>query len=140
MNEISFLNQSYCCHRKELVLIGKQYIVTAINLMCYYDFICLAIYVGIAVFISFTPGKHLSTAFVIYAISYYTKICSNIADFTGLALRYSAVSYASVKRIEKFLLTKEISKISKSNESNGIPSIKIEEMSTGYSRVDILID
>ena len=103
--------------------------------MCYYDFICLAIYVGITVFISFSSDQHLSTFFVIYAIGYYSKICSNIADFTGLALKYSAVSYASVKRIEKFLLTKEITKIIKPTETNESPFINIEKLSAGYSKV-----
>ena len=107
--------------------------------MSYYDFIYIAIYVGITVFISVSSDQHLSTFYVIYAISYYLKICSNTADFTGLALKYSAVSYASVKRIEKFLLTKETSKIIKSSESNEAPFISIENLSAGYSKVPSFI-
>ena len=112
-------------------MIGKQYIVIAIDLMCHYDFVCLIIYVSISIFVKYS-NEHLTPLFVIYAISYYSKICNSLADFTGLALRYHAIAYASVKRIEKFLLSKETSQ--RTMQQNGKAYIQIKNLSVGYNK------
>ena len=109
--------------------------------MAHYDYVCLIIYVSIAVFVNCSSNQLLTTVYVIYTIGYYTKICNSMADFTGLALRCHAVAYASTKRISNFLLTEEKSTITPSKRLiDRVPYIQIKNLSAGYGQDKIVLN
>lgn len=71
-----------------------------INLVSNLDFIALVVYTLVATLVIVYPNKALEPVDIIYIIGFYTRICKDVSDLTGLGIRYTLNALVSLKRIQ----------------------------------------